>query len=82
MTANLDTASTTDSRAPASEDTSGEERLSLTCRSERVRACADAPQTAISTEALFGSKREVLLSHEGTLYRLRITSKDKLILTK
>lgn len=40
------------------------------------------PQTAISTETLFGSRREILLSHEGTLYRLRITSKDKLILTK
>ena len=82
MTANSDTAPTIDSRTPAPEGNPGQGRLSLAERSNRVRTCADAAQTAISTETLFGSRREILLSHEGTLYRLRITSKDKLILTK
>jgi len=36
----------------------------------------------ITTETLFGLHREILITHDGTLYRLRITSKDKLILTK
>jgi len=31
---------------------------------------------------LFGEKTEILIDHEGVEYRLRITSNDKLILTK
>jgi len=31
---------------------------------------------------LFGGAREAVLVHRGTEYRLRITSNDKLILTK
>ncbi|HET7922812.1 MAG TPA: hemin uptake protein HemP [Gammaproteobacteria bacterium] len=37
---------------------------------------------SVSTEALFGAAKEVLIRHGETVYRLRITSKDKLILTK
>jgi len=31
---------------------------------------------------LFGAAREVIIEHEGSEYRLRVTSNDKLILTK
>lgn len=42
----------------------------------------DTASKAIGTEALFGDRREILIQHGETIYRLRITSKDKLILTK
>lgn len=46
-------------------------------------ACADAPgPTPISTRELFGKGHEVLIDHEGSLYRLRITRQGKLILNK
>jgi len=35
-----------------------------------------------STEALFGRATEIGLSHQGILYRLRITRQGKLILNK
>jgi hemin uptake protein HemP len=31
---------------------------------------------------LFGKAREILIEHGGALYRLRVTSSNKLILTK
>lgn len=36
----------------------------------------------LSSGALFKSSREVLIEHQGQLYRLRLTGKGKLILTK
>lgn len=36
----------------------------------------------LDTEKLFGSAREINLSHRGEIYRLRITAQQKLILTK
>ncbi|WP_244544809.1 hemin uptake protein HemP [Cohaesibacter marisflavi] len=36
----------------------------------------------LDTERLFGNAREIHLSHRGEIYRLRITSQQKLILTK
>ena len=36
----------------------------------------------LDTEKLFGKEREIHLSHRGEIYRLRITSQQKLILTK
>jgi hemin uptake protein HemP len=54
--------------------------------------CPTPPQTSddrrtlplgvIPTQALFGSHQEVLISHNGEHYRLRITKNGKLILTK
>lgn len=38
--------------------------------------------TRIDAETLLGSGREVILTLHGTEYRLRLTSKGKLILTK
>lgn len=36
----------------------------------------------VSTAELFGGESEIVLLHNGTPYRLRITRQDKLILTK
>lgn len=36
----------------------------------------------IESGALFGPEREVIISHNGEPYRLRITASGKLILTK
>ncbi len=36
----------------------------------------------VSTDKLFNGARELIIEHAGEEYRLRITSKGKLILTK
>lgn len=36
----------------------------------------------LSTEDLFHGKKEILIDHEGEVYRLRITRRNKLILQK
>lgn len=36
----------------------------------------------LSSGTLFKSSREVLIEHQGQVYRLRLTGKGKLILTK
>lgn len=36
----------------------------------------------LDSRDLFAGQREVLIQHEGQLYRLRITQQNKLILTK
>jgi hemin uptake protein HemP len=44
----------------------------------------DAPRTApqrVSSEALLGPNRELVIVHNGREYRLRLTQNDKLILT-
>jgi hemin uptake protein HemP len=53
----------------------------------RLRASiqSTAPEAAtpvIPIERLLGLRREAVLVHKGVHYRLRITSNDKLILTK
>lgn len=40
------------------------------------------PPGAIPTEFLFQGNQEILISHHGEHYRLRITKNGKLILTK
>jgi len=40
-----------------------------------------AQKTIESTE-LFGDANEIVILHDGVVYRLRITSNNKLILTK
>ena len=43
----------------------------------------DAPaRRRISSKALLGQDREIEIEHAGQLYRLRLTSLGKLILTK
>jgi hemin uptake protein HemP len=36
----------------------------------------------LTTEVLFGGRDEIILLHNGSPYRLRITRQNKLILTK
>ena len=40
------------------------------------------PPFLIQSPQLFQGRKEILISHEGQLYRLRITRQNKLILTK
>jgi hemin uptake protein HemP len=56
------------------------ETLQITHRS--ARAPAVAPLRRLTSEALLGGAREVILEHRGEQYRLRVTSNGKLILTK
>lgn len=39
-------------------------------------------QRVLDTASLFGGGREVILTHRGEQYRLRLTQSGKLILTK
>jgi hemin uptake protein HemP len=50
-------------------------------RSAMAPSDGKAP-TRVSTRDLFGSAHEVVIDHEGALYRLRITRQGKLILNK
>lgn len=55
-----------------------------------MHAAADPPPAdreigrprIVTSSDLFGGESEVLIMHNGVLYRLRITRQDKLILTK
>ncbi|MGF1582685.1 MAG: hemin uptake protein HemP [Gemmataceae bacterium] len=40
------------------------------------------PQKTISSSQLFDGEREVHIEHDGEVYRLRITRRNKLILQK
>ena len=37
---------------------------------------------AVPSIALFGARREIVIEHAGSLYHLRVTQNNKLILTK
>ena len=56
--------------------------------SVRGQAAAEGPVETIGVERivrsalLFGGRKEVVIEHDGERYRLRCTSKGKLILTK
>ena len=41
-----------------------------------------APSSVLTSKELLGERRELIILHEGELYRLRITKNNKLILTK
>jgi hemin uptake protein HemP len=43
---------------------------------------ADADNRQLDSRELFGKERELLIHHNGELYRLRLTRAGKLILTK
>jgi hemin uptake protein HemP len=40
-----------------------------------------APPLKVASEALLGTRRELVITHNGREYRLRITQHGKLILT-
>ena len=54
-------------------------------RTELTKPRIGEPQRAapqkVSSEALLGSGRELVIVHNGREYRLRLTQNDKLILT-
>ncbi len=76
--------------SPMSKMSANKDGLSCTGASERERtpsgtAAASAKGTGsvrTSSARLFGEASEVQIEHGGALYRLRRTSKGKLILTK
>ena len=47
-----------------------------------VSAASSPDERVLSSAELFDGSREVIIDHQGELYRLRHTSKGKLILTK
>jgi len=46
------------------------------------RASASGAKRRVEVSDLLGEAREIILLHNGSEYRLRVTSNDKLILTK
>jgi len=66
-------------RRPGLDDLAG----GRTPVSERTtEAAADPRERAVDSAALFAGRREIVIRHAGSEYRLRITRSDKLILTK
>ena len=45
-------------------------------------ACAPPEMRQLDSQMLFGAARELLIRHNGAVYRLRMTRAGKLILTK
>ncbi|GAB4227375.1 MAG: hypothetical protein Tsb0032_33890 [Kiloniellaceae bacterium] len=62
-------------------NTKADDTLSQRLRATASRADRAAPRRLLSRE-LLADAREVIIEHEGDDYRLRCTSKGKLILTK
>jgi len=48
----------------------------------KVPQSASSQPTRVSTDELMRGTKELIILHEGMEYRLRITSQNKLILTK
>lgn len=48
----------------------------------RVLTAPDPSVREIAVETILADQREAVLVHNGVRYRLRVTSNDKLILTK
>lgn len=45
-------------------------------------ASTEAPPAPLQSQSLFRGACELLIDHDGAIYRLRVTGKGKLILTK
>ena len=58
--------------------------MATTAMAESDKTAQDATISprAIDSAALFAGSNELIILHNGTPYRLRITRQDKLILTK
>jgi hemin uptake protein HemP len=59
-------------------DTTQEESTSK----PEVVARASEPELVIASQELLQGRREIYIDHEGQKYRLRVTSRGKLYLTK
>lgn len=60
------------------------------CNDNNYRSCveqikrtavAPAPPPKVASEVLLGARRELVITHNGREYRLRVTQNGKLILT-
>jgi hemin uptake protein HemP len=49
---------------------------------DRVVEGTEPPPREVAVETILADRREAVLVHNGVRYRLRVTSNDKLILTK
>lgn len=49
---------------------------------EQMESKPAVAQPRLSSDRLLQGARELLIEHQGELYRLRLTGKNKLILTK
>ncbi len=50
-------------------------------QAKQIPAPAAQPPLKVASESLLGLRRELVITHNGREYRLRITQKGKLILT-
>jgi hemin uptake protein HemP len=62
--------------------TSGESKSQTAIRAGSVAASAPLQPARIQAASLFGGGRELVIVHQEEEYRLRVTRKGKLILTK
>lgn len=51
-------------------------------RPSELPALARRAQRIIESRELFGTENEILISHDGAIYRMKITRQGKLILNK
>ncbi|MEJ7011880.1 hemin uptake protein HemP [Sinorhizobium meliloti] len=51
-------------------------------RSPQTVAPLNRPQPIVESHDLFRGHNEILISHDGTIYRMKITRQGKLILNK
>jgi hemin uptake protein HemP len=58
------------------------DRASVADLAGRADGAAAALARRVDSRAIFGRDREVVITHHGQEYRLRITRADKLLLTK
>jgi hemin uptake protein HemP len=63
------------------DELTGKPGLSHNTAQPRVES-RSASLPCVRSDSLFGKAREILIEHGGSLYRLRVTSSNKLILTK
>jgi hemin uptake protein HemP len=70
-----DTTVTTPRRRPAQPSRAGSSSLGSS-------SPGSSSEREVPVEVILGAEREAVIVHNGVRYRLRITSNDKLILTK
>jgi len=56
--------------------------MAISGRTDKGPPPSNQPVKRIAIRDLLGGRREAVLLHDGTEYRLRLTSNGKLILTK
>jgi hemin uptake protein HemP len=63
-------------------DTFGLRNLSSSEDCETLTVNSDSENCILDSKSLFGSKKLISIQHEGSVYKLRITRRGKLILNK